>query len=112
MAITILDGFAVEVDKGDKYRSAHLFVRGRFVHEIKFLNNGQVILSDAEFFTGARKELNENEIEQLRAVYSELKREEEQEKERKQKSQSAAAKQVSDALEQKLEQFGDPQIFD
>jgi len=112
MTLAILDGFTVETDNGDKYKSAHLFIRAKFVHEIKFLQDGQVILSDIEFFTGARKELNETEINQLRAAYSELRNAEALAKNLEITRQSSAARQAIAAQEQKLEQFGDPQIFD
>ena len=71
-AVTVLDGYPVQINPGDAYSHAHLFVRGQYVHPIIFADNGAVELKDAAAFDGPRQTFTAEEITVLRALSAQV----------------------------------------
>jgi predicted DNA-binding transcriptional regulator YafY len=110
--LTVLDGYPVQIDLGDRYSNAHLFVRGQYVHPIIFAPDGQVFLKDAAAFDGTRRDFSPDEITALRALYRHVQTEEATRKAAKQVAQAHAAQRVLASTEAKLAGMDDVHIYD
>lgn len=110
--LTVLDGYPVQINPGDRYAHAHLFVRGQYVHPIVFAEDGGVFLKDATAFDGARHTFTPEEITALRALNAAVQGEYAARQAAKQAAQAQNAQRVQALHDAKLAGMDDVKLYD